>query len=141
MKHHDIPTAVFIDGAWLYATSRRINKQIDYAKFFNALINQFGPKTTVHFFGANNSIDKKQARFYSLLKQTGYVVYLVELTKRQNMSVLKGLDVELAVNAMRILPSIKKFVLISGDSDFVPLLKQVVNCGVSVSVIALPFTT
>lgn len=134
-------TAVFIDGSWLYGVSRRINKKIDYAIFFNNLVSNFGPKTKIYFYGAINPDNKQQIRFYNFLKKIGYVVHLVELTKIQNVFVPKGLDIELAVNAMQILPSIKRFVLVSGDSDFVSLLKQVINCGVSVSVIALPFTT
>lgn len=134
-------TAVFIDGDWLYSTTRRINRQIDYAKFFSVLIKNFGAKTKVHFYGTVNPTDKKQVKFYTLLKRIGYVVHYVELTKRGDVFIPKGLDVELAVNAMRVLPSLKKFVLVSGDSDFVPLLKQAINFGVGVSVVALPFTT
>ena len=41
MKNSKIntPTVIFIDGGWLYAATRRINQKIDFAKFFNALIN------------------------------------------------------------------------------------------------------
>lgn len=140
-KNTNIPTAVFIDGNWLYFATRRINKQIDYAKFFNVLIKKFGTKTKVYFYGAINPLDKQQAKFYTSLKRIGYVVHYVELIKRGDVFIPKSLDIELAVNAMRTLPSLKKFVLVSGDSDFVPLLKQAINYGVGVLVIALPFTT
>jgi len=143
MNHHNIntPTAVFIDGDWLYSATRHINRQIDYAKFFSILIKNFGAKTKIYFFGAINPTDKQQAKFYTLLKGIGYVVHCVELTKRGDVFIPKGLDIELAVNAMRILPSLKKLVLVSGDSDFAPLLKQAINYDVEVSVVALPFTT
>ena len=140
-NNNNIPTAVFIDGNWLYSATRIINRRIDYEKFFNVLINRFGPKTTIHFFGAINSKDRQQIRFYLLLKKIGYVVHCVELTKRLDTFVSRGLDIELAVNAMRILPLVKRFVLVSGDSDFVSLLKQAIKYGVDVLVIALPFTT
>ena len=34
-NNSNTPTAIFIDGDWLYATTKRINKNVDYAKFFN----------------------------------------------------------------------------------------------------------
>lgn len=135
------PTAVFIDGDWLYTATRRINKRIDYAKFFNILINNFGEKTKIYFYGAINPINKQQARFYISLAKIGYIVHYTKLIKIGTKLVSKGLDVELAVNAMRILPSLKKFVLVSGDGDFAALLKQVIDNGVSVLLISLPFST
>ncbi len=135
------PTAVFIDGNWLYAATRRINKRIDYAKFFNILINNFGEKTKIHFYGAINPISKQQARFYISLAKIGYIIHYTKLIKIGERFVSKGLDVELAVNAMRILPSLKKFILVSGDGDFAALLKQIIDNGVSVLLISLPFST
>ena len=41
---------------------------------------------------------------------------------------------------MRILPSLKNFVLVSGDSDFVALLQQTRQAKVNTYVIALPFS-
>ncbi len=143
MSHNNIniSTAVFIDGDWLYFATRRINRQIDYAKFFNILISNFGAKTKIYFYGAINSVNRQQVKFYASLKRIGYLVRCIELVKRGDTLISKGLEIELAVNVMRILPTIKKLVLVSGDSDFVPLLKQAISYGVSVSVVAIPFTT
>ncbi|MBA3047159.1 NYN domain-containing protein [Patescibacteria group bacterium] len=139
-KNTDIPTAVFIDGDWLYAASRRISKRIDYAKFYNILINNFGRKTRIYFYGAINPVDKKQTRFSLSLKRIGYKVHCTKLIKRGAVFISKGMEMELAMDAVRILPTLKKLVLVSGDSDFVPLLKHAVKNKVSVFVIALPFT-
>jgi len=38
----NIPTAIFIDGDWLYTATKIINIKINYANFFNLLINNFG---------------------------------------------------------------------------------------------------
>lgn len=143
MKHKDNTTsvAVFIDGDWLYTATRRINKRIDYANFFNILINNFGEETKIYFYGTINPINKQQARFYISLAKIGYIVHYIKLIKRGARFVSKGLDVELAVDAMRILPSLKKFVLVSGDGDFAALLKQVIDNGVNVLLISLPFFT
>ncbi|OFX11238.1 MAG: hypothetical protein A3C93_00175 [Candidatus Lloydbacteria bacterium RIFCSPHIGHO2_02_FULL_54_17] len=147
MKHNNRATAVFIDGSWLYSTSHRINKKINYVTFFNTLKKNFGPKAEIHFFGAINPTDKQQKKFYLLLEKSGYVVHCVGLVKIKMdgkdtfFSKGLGLDIDLAVNAMKIFPSVGKFVLVSGDGDFAPLLKQAVSYGIGVSIVSLPFST
>ncbi len=121
------PTAIFIDGDWLYASTRRINRKVDYVKLFSTLIKHFGTNTKIYFYGAINSADKKQTRFYALLKKIGYRVSCTELIKREGVFISKGLEVQLSVDAMQRLPSFKKFVLVSGDGDFAPLLKKVID--------------
>lgn len=133
--------AVFIDGGWLYGVSRRINKKIDYAVFYNNLVSNFGPETKIYFYSAVFPDNKQQIRFYNFLKKIGYIVRLTKVTKINDKFVTKGLEIELAVNATQILPSLKKFVLVSGDSDFIPLLKQAANYGVRILLVAFPFST
>jgi len=65
----------------------------------------------------------------------------MKIKKLGNRVISSGLDIDLAVNAMRILPSLKKFILVSGDSDFAVLLQQARQIGVNTYVIALPLST
>jgi len=135
------PTVVFIDGDWLYAATRRINRKVDYANFFSILMKNFGTNTKIYFYGAINSADKKQIRFYALLKKIGYQVSCTELIKREGVFISKGLEVQLSVDAMQKLPSFKKFVLVSGNGDFAPLLKKIIDNCIDILIISLPFTT
>lgn len=132
--------AVYIDGDWLYEAINRVNSAIDYQEFIRFLKDKFGKETQVHFYGANNIIDRKQAIFYEVLKRNGYRLHLEELIKRDGAFISKGLEVALAVDVMQSLPLLKKFILVSGDGDFLPLLKRVKKAGVEVSLIGLPFT-
>ncbi len=143
MKNNNIntPTAIFIDGDWLYAATRRINKNIDYAKFFNILIKKFGTKTKIYYYGTIDPISKQQEKFYISLKKIGYIIHYIMVKKIGDRVISSGLDVSLAVNAMRILPSLKNIILISGDSDFAALLQQARQTGVNTCVIALPLST
>ena len=134
-------TAIFIDGGWLYATTRRINKNVDYAKFFNILIKKFGTKTKIYYYGVIDPASKQQEKFYISLKKIGYIVHCIKLRKVGGRVISGGLDINLAVDAMRILPSVKNFVLVSGDSDFVALLQQARQSKANTYVIALPFST
>ena len=135
------PIAIFIDGSWLYTTAKRINKNVDYAKFFNILIKKFGAKTKVYYYGVIDPASKQQEKFYISLKKIGYIVHCIKLRKVGDRVISGGLDISLAVDAMRILPSLKNFVLVSGDSDFAALLQQARQAKVNTYVIALPLST
>jgi len=126
---------------WLYATTRRINKNVDYVKFFNILIKKFGAKTKVYYYGMIDPVSKQQERFYISLKKIGYIVHCIKLKKIGDRVIAGGIDINLAVDVMRILPSLKNFVLVSGDSDFVALLQQARRAKVNTYVIALPLST
>ena len=135
------PTTIFIDGGWLYATTKRINKNVDYAKFLNVLIKKFGEKTKVYYYGTIDPTNKQQEKFYRSLKKIGYIINCIKLKRIGDRVIPNGLDISLVVDAMRILPSLKNFVLVSGDSDFAPLLQQARQIGVNTYVIALPLST
>jgi len=143
MKNNSVntSTAVFIDGDWLYTATRRINKNVDYAKFFNILIKKFGGKTKIYYYGTIDPANKQQEKFYISLKKIGYIIHCIKVKKLGDRVISSGLDISLAVNAMRILPSLKKFILVSGDSDFVALLQQARQIGVNTYVIAIPLST
>ena len=142
MKNSKIntPTVIFIDGGWLYAATRRINQKIDFAKFFNALIKKFGAETKVYYYGTIDPTNKQQERFYRSLQKIGYIIHCIKVRKVGDKVISSGLDISLAIDAMRILPSLTNFVLISGDGDFAALLQQARQIGVNTYVIALPFS-
>src|SRR3989338_138174 len=135
------PTAIFIDGSWLYATTKRINKNVDYASFFDILIKKFGAKTGVYYYGVIDPTNKQQEKFYISLKKIGYIIHCIKLRKIGDRVISGGLDISLAVDVMRILQSLKNFVLVSGDSDFAALLQQARQAKVNTYVIALPLST
>lgn len=134
-------TAVFIDGPWLWSISKRIGKPIDYNKFFYSLKKIFGTDTQITLYGGIDNDNNQQKRFYISIRKIGYKVCLVPIFKINNRISVRGLDVNLTVDALSLLPSLKKFILISGDNDFAPLLKKINNSGVEILIIALPFST
>lgn len=134
----NISTAIFIDGSWLYAATRRLNKSINYAEFFDTLIKKFGAESKVYYYDIIDPTNKQQEKFYILLKKIGYIIYYIKVKKIGDKIISSGLDISLAVDAMRILPSLKNIVLVSGDSDFAALLCQARRIGVNTHVIAFP---
>ena len=134
-------TALFIDGANLYAASRNLGFDVDYrnmleffrrktnivrAYYYSALLDteEYSPLRPLTDWLAYNG--------YSLVTKTAR-----EFTDANGRRRIKGnMDVELAVDMMEMAPRIDHAILFSGDSDFRRLVEAVQRQGVRVSVIS-----
>jgi uncharacterized LabA/DUF88 family protein len=141
---HFIPqerTALFIDGANLYAATRSLGFDIDYRR----LLDFFSTKTTLvraYYYSALLETEE-----YSPLKPlTDWLAYngytLVtkpakEFTDALGRRRIKGnMDIELAIDMLELAPRLDHAILFSGDSDFRRLVEAVQRRGVRVSVIS-----
>jgi uncharacterized LabA/DUF88 family protein len=134
-------TALFIDGANLYAATRSLGFDIDYRR----LLDFFGARTTLiraYYYSALLETEE-----YSPLKPlTDWLAYngytLVtkpakEFTDAMGRRRIKGnMDIELAIDMLELSPRLDHAVLFSGDSDFRRLVEAVQRRGVRVSVIS-----
>lgn len=134
-------TAIFIDGDWFYATTKRIGKNVDFAKLFDIFLKKFGIKTKIYYYGTIDPANKQQRKFYLLLQKIGYLVRRTEIRKVGDRVISGGVDINLVIDAMRVLPQLKTFILISGDSDFASLLRYARQIKVNTYVIAIPVST
>jgi uncharacterized LabA/DUF88 family protein len=134
-------TALFIDGANLYAATRSLGFDIDYRR----LLEYFGAKQQIiraYYYSALLETEE-----YSPLKPlTDWLAYngysLVtkpakEFTDAQGRRRVKGnMDIELAIDMLELAPKIDHAILFSGDSDFRRLIEAVQRKGVRVSVVS-----
>jgi uncharacterized LabA/DUF88 family protein len=134
-------TALFIDGANLYAATRSLSFDIDYRK----LLDFFGSKTNLlraYYYSALLETEE-----YSPLKPlTDWLAYngysLVtkpakEFTDPLGRRRIKGnMDIELAIDMLELAPSLNHAILFSGDSDFRRLVEAVQRKGVRVTVVS-----
>jgi uncharacterized LabA/DUF88 family protein len=134
-------TALFIDGANLYAATRSLGFDIDYRR----LLDFFSTKTTLvraYYYSALLETEE-----YSPLKPlTDWLAYngytLVtkpakEFTDAMGRRRIKGnMDIELAIDMLELAPRLDHAILFSGDSDFRRLVEAVQRRGVRVSVIS-----
>jgi uncharacterized LabA/DUF88 family protein len=134
-------TALFIDGANLYAATRSLGFDIDYRR----LLDYFGSKTTLvraYYYSALLETEE-----YSPLKPlTDWLAYngytLVtkpakEFTDALGRRRIKGnMDIELAIDMLELAPRLDHAILFSGDSDFRRLVEAVQRRGVRVTVIS-----
>ena len=134
-------TALFIDGANLYAATRSLGFDIDYRK----LLDYFGAELNLiraYYYSALLETEE-----YSPLKPlTDWLAYngysLVtkpakEFTDAQGRRRIKGnMDIELAIDMLELAPRLDHVILFSGDSDFRRLVEAVQRKGVRVSVVS-----
>ncbi len=135
-------TALFIDGSNFYAATRMLNMDIDYAK----LLRYFSTDTNLIRAYYYTALPEDQ-EFSSLrpltdwLDYNGYAV-VSKLTREftdpeTGKKRTKGnMDMEIALDMLKLAPFIDHAVLFSGDGDFCRLLQDVQGMGVRVTVVS-----
>ncbi len=134
-------TALFIDGANLYATAKTLGFDIDYKR----LLREFQSKGRLirAFYYTALVEDQEYSSIRPLVDWLDYNGYAVvtkptkEFVDSMGRRKVKGnMDIELAVDAMEMAGSLDHMVLFSGDGDFRSLVEAVQRRGVRVSVVS-----
>jgi uncharacterized LabA/DUF88 family protein len=134
-------TALFIDGANLYATAKALGFDIDYKR----LLKEFqGRGNLVRAFYYTALIeDQEYSSIRPLIDWLDYNGYRVvtkptkEFVDSTGRRKVKGnMDIELAIDALELAPYINHMVLFSGDGDFRSLVEAMQRRGVRVSVVS-----
>jgi uncharacterized LabA/DUF88 family protein len=149
--------AIFIDDGNMWSSYKSLGCLLDYAKlkkYFESKLD--GKINNVYFYKAypkngtrNYSLDPQHKFRIFLKKGLGFIVRTKELKTillrdqtgdliqdpetRQPKSIEKGnFDVELTIDAVRFAEEYNLAVILSGDSDFLPLVNFLRNSGKSV---------
>ena len=134
-------TALFIDGANLYATAKTLGFDIDYKR----LLREFQSRGNLlrAFYYTAVIEDQEYSSIRPLIDWLDYNGYTVvtkatkEFVDQTGRRKVKGnMDIELAVDAMELAPNIDHMVLFSGDGDFRSLVESVQRRGVRVTVVS-----
>ncbi|HHT85473.1 MAG: NYN domain-containing protein [Bacillota bacterium] len=153
--------AIFVDGwNFKYATYDAFGIQVDFIKLLNYLsegsilirayyytgewtvetIDQY-----VKLTASSNSetlredLENQRRRsqsFYRFLNRNGYMVVLKPLKVFAGGTIKADLDLELAIDMFSLVDRCDKFILCSGDGDFVPLIRAVAKRGVRIQVLS-----
>ncbi len=141
LLYEDEKTAIFIDGSNLYATARTLGFDIDYKK----LLAHFRERTrlirAIYYTALMDEAEYSPLRpLIDWLDYNGYMVVtkpVKEFTDSAGRRKLKGnMDIELAVDMMRLAPKLDHVILFSGDGDFRSLVEAVQEMGCRVTVIS-----
>ena len=134
-------TALFIDGANLYATTKSLGFDIDYKR----LLKEFQSRGNLlrAFYYTALIEDQEYSSIRPLLDWRDYNGYTVvtkpakEFTDSTGRRKVKGnMDLELAVDVMELAEHLDHVVLFSGDGDFRPVVESVQRRGVRVTVVS-----
>ena len=139
--YEDDKTALFIDGANLYATTRGLGMQLD----FSAMLEYFEERTRlVHSFYFSALSDSEEYNpvkpLTDYLSYHGYNVVTKtarEFTDTRGQRRIKGnMDIEMTVRMLELAPRLDHMILFTGDGDFRCAVDAVQRMGVKVSVVS-----
>ena len=133
--------ALFIDGANLYATAKALGFDIDYKRLL-ALFRTKGQLVRALYYTALAE-DQEYSSIRPLVDWLDYNGYTMvtkptkEFTDALGRRKIKGnMDIELTVDAMRLVDRLDHIVLFTGDGDFRALVAALQQCGRRVSVVS-----
>lgn len=133
--------ALFIDGANLYATSKALGFDVDYKRLL-ALFRQKAHLVRALYYTALSE-DQEYSSIRPLIDWLDYNGFTMvtkptkEFTDASGRRKVKGnMDIELAVDAMRLADTLDHIVLFSGDGDFRGLVAALQQKGKRVSVVS-----
>ncbi|MEZ5773424.1 MAG: NYN domain-containing protein [Hyphomicrobiaceae bacterium] len=134
-------TALFIDGANLYATAKALGFDIDYKRLL-ALFRGKAQLVRALYYTAIVE-DQEYSSIRPLIDWLDYNGYTMvtkptkEFTDSTGRRKIKGnMDIELAVDAMQLADHLDHIILFSGDGDFRSLVQALQEKGKRVSVVS-----
>ena len=139
--YKDERTALFIDGANLYATSKALGFDIDYKKMLKLFHSQCRLIRALYYTAISDDQEYSSIRpLIDWLDYNGYSMVTKptkEFTDSSGRRKIKGnMDIELSVDAMELSSQLDHIILFSGDGDFRSLVAALQRKGVRVSVVS-----
>lgn len=127
---------VFIDGSNLFYAAAQLSIEIDYVKLLHYLTAR-DYLVHVFFYTGYDPTNEKQNGFLHWMNHNGFRVITKAVAQAPNGAKSANLDVEIAVDMMRLAHHCDTIVLVSGDGDFVYVVDAIAAQGVRVEVIGL----
>lgn len=133
--------ALFIDGANLYSTAKALGFDIDYKLLLGHFSKQGRLVRALYYTALAEDQEYSSIRpLIDWLDYNGYSMVTKptkEFTDLMGRRKIKGnMDIELAVDAMRLAPNLDHIVLFTGDGDFRALVQALQEQGKRVSVVS-----
>lgn len=125
---------VFIDGDWLSVGTRQGRIPLTYPRLMAFFKRRFGDDVAVHMYLSTTPKGQGTARLAGTLAELGIALHVVSMDGRGKSNI----DMQLAMDAMALPARTTSFALVSGDSGFVPLLRQMRQSGRRTILISFP---
>lgn len=127
---------VFIDGASLFYAAMQMEIEVDYTRLLTHLVSG-GRLIHAYFYTGVDPSNEKQKGFLYWMQCNGYRVITKDLVQSTTGSKKVSLNVEIAVDMVRLAPYCDTMILVSGDGDLTCALDFVTYQGVQTEVVGL----
>src|SRR3989344_2303683 len=132
--------AVFIDAANIFYSQRTLGWRISYERLGSYFRKECGAQT-LFVYTATDKERPEQEKFVAMLERSGFIVRTKPVKKiriAHGVYQWKGdFDVELTMDMLDTVSSYDTAVLMSGDSDFAPVIDRVKTHGKRVIVMSV----
>lgn len=123
---------VFVDAANILYSQKTLGWRVDYQKL-KKYFNKECDLKELYFYTGKIGKDHKQENFLRKMREYGYIVRSKEVKMIKitpNTFERKGdLDAELIIDALKNIDNFDTCILMSGDSDFAPLVDELKERG------------
>lgn len=126
--------AVFVDGDWLLAGTRQGHIPLDHAQLMAFFERSFGADLAVRMYLSAPADSPATKRLGETLARLGIALHAGAADRRGRSDI----DMRLALDAMALPAEASTFTLVSGDSDFVPLLQRMRAAGRRTVLVSFP---
>jgi len=135
-------TAIFVDWANIYGWKKSLKKEVDPKKLYKYLKKYKEIKSINFYFGTDNNA--KSISFLKIISKIGFEVITkpvkyITIAIINNQKVFRrkcDFDMEISIDVHRaIKDDYKSFIFLSGDGDFEPLYKLLIQLNKQVIVI------
>ncbi len=140
IKHAGQRVAVLIDVQNLYHSAKNLyGRRVNFAEVLKTAISGRNLIRALAYVVRTKTGEEKP--FFEALTKLGIEIRVKDLQVFYGGLKKADWDVGIAVDAIRIAPSVDTIVLVSGDGDFLQLVEYLKNQGKRVEVIAFSHTT
>jgi len=134
-KHFGQRIAVFIDVSNLYHSAKNLHRsKVNFSEILKTAV--AGRNLIRAFAYVVRTKTGEEKMFFEALTKLGIETRIKDLQEFQGGEKKADWDVGLVVDAIRISPTLDTLVILSGDSDFIPLVEYLKNQGKRVELMA-----
>jgi len=130
--------AILVDGQNIYLAARARGAKPDYGAIIKSMMSREIVRAIIYIVLAGG-VD--QSKFIHAVEMLGYEVKSKEPRRLPDGSIKADWDMQIAIDALALADKVDVMVILTGDSDFVPLVHALKSKGVKVEIMSFPETT
>lgn len=130
--------AVLVDGQNMYLSAKAMGAKPNYGKIMDVINGRQIVRAIIYNI-LPDGVD--QSKFIHAIEGIGYEVVSKSPRPLPDGSFKADWDMQIAIDALALASKVDVMVILSGDTDFVPLIHALKSKGVKVEVMSIPRTT